>query len=337
MLPYSSLVEFKQPHEFAGKSSVMLTLDNQKYINQVDAIVHNLATQYQNPQKIVSSESGINPQDIVEYGDAPGAVFQADGDIDKAIRNVKPNDIDPQLIAITQAKKNDIFLVAGISGMSAGEGAGTVGATATGMNAFLTQSNAQDSDPIIQFRHYAKRLVTILITYLKTHSNEVEYRIDHPADSEMEYTFERITPSEYKDMGHDIIIDVPLSEFAKQQKKGELFQLLSLQTQTGVEYVSPQTVIDMLDLPNKVEIINNLHHSQAEEFKRRELETAQLTAQLFAQAIADPEATDGASIEQLAQAAAMQAVQMVEEAEAKRKPSGTGGGGVGVSAPQNQG
>lgn len=336
MLPYSELVEFKQPHEFAGKSSVMLTLDNQKYINQVDAIVHNLATQYQNPQKIVSTDSGISPQDIAQYGDAPGAVFQADGDIDKAIRNVKPNDIDAQLIAITQAKKNDIFLVAGITGAS-GDKAGTVGATASGMNAFLTQANAQDSDPIIQFRHYAKRLVTILVSYLKTHGEEIEYRIDHPANSEMEYTFHKITPTEYKEIGHDIIIDVPLSEFAKQQKKNELFQLLSLQTQTGVQYVSPEMVIDILDMPNKIDLINNIHTDRDAEFRRREMETAQMTAQIFAQAIADPEATDGASIDQIAQAAAMQAVQMVEEQEAKRKPSGTGGGGVGAAAPQNQG
>lgn len=336
MLPYSELVEFKQPHEFAGKSSVMLTLDNQKYINQVDAVVHNLATQYQNPQKVVSVESGISPQDVAQYGDAPGAVFQADGDIDKAIRNVKPNEIDPQLIAITQAKKNDIFLVAGIAGAS-GDKAGTVGATATGMNAFLTQANAQDSDPIIQFRNYAKRLVTVLVSYLKTHGEEIEYRIDHPANSEMEYTFEKLNPSDYKEIGHDIIIDVPLSEFAKQQKKNELFQLLSLQTQTGVQYVTPEMVIDILDMPNKIELINNIHTDRDAEFRRREMETAQLTAQLFAQAIADPNATEGVSIQEMAQAAAMQAVQMVEEAEAKRKPSGTGGGGVGVSAPQNQG
>lgn len=330
-LPYSILLEYKQTHEFAGKSSAMLIMDNQKFINQVDGIVHNLATQNQNPQKIVSSESGLDPTTVAKFGDTPGAVFQVDGDIDKAIRSVAPSPIDKVLLEIAREKKNDIMVVANINGTKMGESIGTAGATASGVGAIMAQSNQQDSDPKYQFQHYIRRVVSLMLNYIKYNNEDVEYRIDHNADNPHEYSFKTISAKDYRDIGHDIIIDVPFSQFEKQQKKNELFQLLSLQTQTGVEYVSPKMVIEMLEFPNQVELINHLHETEEQMIREREMKVAQITGELLGQAIA--QAAPGVSLQQMAQAAAMQAVQTVDEQE-KQKKGGTGGG-AGVSAPQN--
>ena len=83
--PFSILYDFQQRQDFWAMSTCELILDNQKIINKVESIITLLGTMMQNPQKIVSTSSGINPKDLAKYGHAPGQVWETNGDINNSM------------------------------------------------------------------------------------------------------------------------------------------------------------------------------------------------------------------------------------------------------------
>lgn len=333
LIPYSLIREFKQPHEFAGRSSAMLTLDNQKFINKVDAIVQNLATQHQNPQKAVNKSSGLDPATVAQYADAPGAVFAVDGDPSQAIVNIKPAEINPALLSLASAKKEDMMFVAMISDTQLGEAPGSV-TTAGGVNSLIQQSSIKNSDSKIQFEKYITRLVELLIDIVKQHNQEIEYRVDSTnPNSEMEYEFITLKPSDYKDIQQDIVIEIPMSQTEKEQRRNQVMQLLALQGQTGQEILDPIDALSMMEFSDTNRLIANIMaKKQKQQEEEQKLKTvAQLAVQKALMAV--PQMQQGASIQEVAQAAVQEAVQEFEQQQSGAQPQ-QGGGAVGQAAPQ---
>lgn len=83
--PIIGLREFKEAHEFVGRSSCQLILDKVKSINEYDAIAGNILSQLSNQQKLVSSASGIDPKMLAKYGNAPGLVISTNTDVNNSI------------------------------------------------------------------------------------------------------------------------------------------------------------------------------------------------------------------------------------------------------------
>ncbi len=84
--PFAILHDFKQRQDFWGMSTCQFILDNQKIINKIESIIAMLGILLQNPQKIVTKSSGINPRSIAKYGNAPQQVWETnDGDPSKSI------------------------------------------------------------------------------------------------------------------------------------------------------------------------------------------------------------------------------------------------------------
>src|SRR5699024_8395308 len=101
------LYDFPQRQDFWGMGTCEVILDNQKLINKVESIMALIGALLQNPQKIVSKSSGINPSEAATYASTPGHVWETNIDIDKSMKWQEPPQIPTSLFNLAdQARLN---------------------------------------------------------------------------------------------------------------------------------------------------------------------------------------------------------------------------------------
>ena len=106
--PFAILYDFPQRQDFWAKSTCEFILDNQKIINKIESIIAMIGTLMQNPQKILHNQSGINPDEVAMFGNAPGHTFVSNMPGQQAITYIEPPQIPQVLFNMLENAKANI-------------------------------------------------------------------------------------------------------------------------------------------------------------------------------------------------------------------------------------
>lgn len=335
--PIIPLREFKNTHEFIGKSTVQVVLNKQKSVNKVDSIIANIADQLSNQQKIVAVESGIDPEMLAKYGNAAGLVISTKTDVNNSVAYMKPPEIPATLVQHKRESKEDIYEVANITPASLGKNVGSI-TTAGGVNAMIGQGNGMETNPKANYKVFVEKVYRTMMEFIVGNFKKISRRIDnHDPDQDISFGFKEFDISKFKDKDYDMYIDVRATAAEIVQQKQEVMQILGLQAQTGEKILSEATIIDLMDFPDKDRILANYYDRKNEKNATGNeiMRVATQAAMMMAQEIHNNEGdNDNVSIQEMAQMAARQAMQSKPMNDQNAPRGSTAGAGQGAGAPQ---
>ncbi|QWE49702.1 portal protein [Paenibacillus phage SV21] len=278
--PFAILYDFPQRQDFWGKSTCEFILDNQKIINKVESIIAMIGTLMQNPQKIVSKESGINPAEVKKYGNAPGHTWAANGpNPSSAITYVQPPQIPTTLYNLLETAKNNIREITGLNQAYMGETVGSL-QTSTGVQQLIERATMRDRDQMYDLEVYIRALSELLISFITTKYTEKRFiRIE--GKHQGEYQFMEFIGREFADIDFDFVIDVsskaPVSRMREQQEAKDLLTMQG-QYQFPVPVITPQEFIEMSDMVHKDQLLERM---QEDEIRNKAAELTQMVNMLW--------------------------------------------------------
>lgn len=283
IFPFIKLDQYPQRQDFWGVSDAKLILPNVKMINKVQSVLGTLATLYQNPQKIVSEASGIDPRIVSRYGNAFGITYLSKHpDLKNVIQNVETKDIPPVLLDYIQFLKEDIDDFTGLTDIATGQKSGSV-QTAGGIDSMIQRSLVSEQDEILVFERFLEKVSYALLL------NAVEYYQDdrvmrlrsEKPNEEFEYEYVPFNSQEFEDIMWDFSIDIVKKIKNNQETKQEVMQMLSewqLQYAPEVPIVTPEDIVKAFN-PNDRDVI--LNRIKEEREKRSYEQAAEITQEVI--------------------------------------------------------
>lgn len=314
MYPFAILYDFKQRQDFWGKSTSQLILENQKIINKVEQIIAMIGILLQNPQKVVHKRAGINPRELLKYGNAPGHVWVTNTDVARSIHWVQPPQIPQQLFNLAEQAKDNIRDVTGLTEAYMGQTVGSL-QTSGGVNALIERSTLRDRDQMYDYELFVEDFSRILIAYMVEKYDATRFALVLGNKNDEHPEFLEYIGTDFEGLDYEFHIDVsataPITRVRMQE---EMDKLLEIQGQYGLEpaVITPEEYIKNQSFINSEQIL-----------RRMELEKAQIQTQQSLQ-VANMmlEAMMGQVPEEQIQEMAMQMIQQQNE---QRKIGSTAG------------
>lgn len=329
MYPFAVLYDYKQRQEFWGKSTAMLIIENQKLINKVESIVAMIGTLMQNPQKVITKSSGINPIEAMKYSFAPGHVWVTnDRDPSRSVAWQQLPNIPPALLNLADVAKNNIREITGLNEAYMGQNVGSL-QTSGGVNALIDRATMRDRDQMYEVEAYIEQLSRVIIAFITTKYTEERFMrmVGDPTKPEATTEFIPFVGRDFADIDFDIEMDVSAhAPISQARREAELDRLMELQGQYGMNprVITPQEYIKGKRMVDADKIINRMN---AEEHQNK-LDMLTQVAQMMQNAMMDnvpPEAIMQMAEEQL---------RAMESGEYPINPNedALGGGGIGSAA-----
>lgn len=259
--PFAIFYDFKQRQDFWGMSTCEYILDNQKLINKVESVIALIGTLLQNPQKVITKTSGINPREAAKYGDAPGHTYLTnDGDPSRSIYWLQPPQIPTALFNLAEQAKQNIREVTGLTESYMGQSVGSL-QTSSGVDSLIERSTMRDRDQMYDLELFIEDLSKLLIGFITEYYTEDRYMrvID---EEEGTVNFETFNGAEFKDLAFDIKLNVsakaPISR-ARQQQEMEKLITLQGQMQYDPPIITPQEYMKFSDFQDSDKIIKRMN------------------------------------------------------------------------------
>lgn len=289
--PFSILYDFRQRQDFWGMSTCEFILDNQKIINKIESIITMLGILLQNPQKVVSKESGINPRTVAKFGNAPQQVYEAAGDPSKAIYYVPTPNIPPVLLSLLEQAKANIREITGLTESYMGQNVGSL-QTSSGVQALIDRATMRDRDQMYDIELYIEDLTKLIIDFMTTYYEEERLaRILDPSSGEV-VEFVPFVGTEFKDLAYDVAVDVSSkAPVTRMREIQEAKELLNLQGQYGNNYqvpvITPQEAIEMMNLVHGDRIIERMNMDELTNKTEQAMQVAQMMSEAMSNGV-DP-------------------------------------------------
>jgi hypothetical protein len=302
--PFAILYDFPQRQDFWGKSTCEFILDNQKIINKIEAIIATIGLLLQNPQKIVSKASGLNPREVAKYGNAHGHVFYVNGTPANAMMWQTPPQIPQSLFNLLENAKANIREITGLTEAYMGQSVGSL-QTSSGVSSLIERATLRDRDQMYDVELYIEDLSRLLLGFItEFYTEERVIRIDKPTEKiEMDrQEFINFVGRSFADIDFDMEINVsanaPISRL-RQQSEAE--KLINMQGQYGFkpELIKPQEYIRMSEFTDAEQIVERMDNEEM----RNQVEEAFAVAQEIQKGIqvgASPEALKQKAMEMFA-------------------------------------
>lgn len=270
-LPFSILYDETTPHYFWGISTVEIVLPSQEIINKIDSIILTLAGKHQAPVTLVSKNSGIPPEVLGKYINQPGYVISVVGaQVTNVVHQITPHEISPMLINLRTIHKNAMWEVANITEAYKGDSVGSL-TTSSGVSDLIAQSNKGDILRINNLENFVSDLgkkIMDVYKHLIEGNNKGKFSYIDP--EEMDTKKDKfINKEDFKkiNQGYTFTIDATAKINASRSKEQkDIMTLTEIQLQYGanmkVPLVTPEEIIDALDLTNGKQIINRIRKQE---------------------------------------------------------------------------
>lgn len=285
MYPFAILYDYKQRKEFWGKSIASLIIDNQKLINKVESLIAMIGTLLQNPQKVISKKSGINPKEARKYSTAPGHVWVTNERPRDSIAWQEPPQIPQALYNLAEAAKQNIREITGMNEAYMGQAVGSL-QTSSGVDALIDRATMRDRDKMYDIELYIEQLSRLIIGFVVHYYTDYRYlKVIHDESNPNDAEFIEFLGTDYQDLEFDFHIDVsgkaPITMLRKQQ---EAENRLQLQGQYGFNprIITPQEYIENMDMVGKREILDRMNREEMQS----NLQKLQTVLQMCVEAIA---------------------------------------------------
>ncbi len=287
--PFAILYDFPQRHDFWGMSTCQFILDNQRIINKVESIIAMIGTLMQNPQRIISRQSGIDPNEMSTYGNLPGMTWQSNDNPSQSVHYVQPPNIPQVLFNLLENAKANIREITGLTEAYLGQTVGSL-QTSSGVQSLIERATMRDRDQMYDIELYIEELSKLIIDFM-TEYYEEERMIRVMGERPEEYTFKPFLGAAYKDLDYDIFIDVSSkAPVTRMREAQEAKDLLNMQGQYGFspEIVKPQEVVEMMDFSNKNKLIERMNIAEMNNKVEQAMQVAQMMTEALNQGV-DPQ------------------------------------------------
>lgn len=279
--PFEVLYDFRQRQDFWGMSTCEFILDNQKIINKVESIIAMIGILLQNPQKIVSKTSGIDPKELAKFGNAPNMVWESNELPSQTLHIVQPQAIPPQLFNLLEAAKQNIREITGLTESYMGQNVGSL-QTSSGVQALIDRSTMRDRDQMYDIELYVEGLTKLQLAFM-TEFYEEERLIRILDDKGEVQDFIPYVGKDFADLAYDVAVDVsskaPITRMREQQEAKELLNTQGQYFQDApVAILKPQEAIRMMNLVHGEEIIDRMN---MEEMQNKTQEAMQVAEMMF--------------------------------------------------------
>lgn len=277
--PIARLSDFKQRQSFWSMSTCEFILDNQRIINKVESIIVMIGTLMQNPQKVVSKNSGISIDEVSQFGNLQGVVWQSnDPDPSKSIVHLNPPQIPTVLFNLLEQAKENIREITGITQAYLGQNVGSL-QTSSGVNQLIERATLRDRDQMYDLEMFITDLTEIIIDFMLEYYTEERWLRIGEGDSEEDFL--RFVARDFKDIDYDIQIDVSAkAPITRMREADEARQLLEMQGQYGGQFptsiITPQEAIRKMHITNAEEIIERMNMEEMVNKTEQAMQVAQM-------------------------------------------------------------
>lgn len=289
--PFSVYYDFKQRQDFWGIGVCEYVLDNQKIINKVESVIALIGTLMQNPQKAVSKESGVNPEEVSKYGDVPGQAFLVNGDPSRAIYQLPVPTIPQALFNLAEQAKQNIREITGLTESYTGQSVGSL-QTSSGVDSLIERSTLRDRDQMYDLELFIEDLSTLVIKFVSEYYTEPQFlrTID---EAQGKVDFEEFIGKDFKDLAFDIKVNVSSkAPITRARQKQEMEKLLTLQGQMKFDppLVIPQEYIQWSEFADSDKIISRMNMDEFQSTSAILNETIQMMNEALASGVSVEEA-----------------------------------------------
>lgn len=322
--PFAILYDEKEENDFHGTSMIQQILENQKVINKIDQTVSIIGVLHQNPQKIVSRESGINAQELARTGTLPGKVWTTNGDPSSSIYNVRPPEIPLGAMQLKDRMVQDIRDISGINEAYTGQSVGSL-TTSTGVNSLIERATIRDRDKMIQIDEFVERISHLIVLNILYKWQDVrpvtttapngqpEFEMYQPVDEITADNLEWIVKS-------DIYARAPVTQASKRQQADALMQMQG-QFNYNPPIITPEEWIQFQEFEMKEDIMYRMEQDRKILEQNKAQNLAQQISQLVSQATEG--IAQGMSQEEVMQIIQQTAQQLVDQQQAEEMRNGS--------------
>jgi len=291
--PFAVYLDEEEENTFWGNSVIMDIFENQKIINKTAQIASIIGVLHQNPQKIVSRESGINAADLARTGTLPGKVWTTNADPQNSIHTIQPPDIPRGLFDLEDRLKNDIREIVGVTEAYTGNSVGSL-TTSTGVNSLIERSTIRDRDKMVQLDKFVEDISNLIVMSIiynwkdarpmmqENPNGEPTYDMFQPFD---DWTAENI---EWR-VKSDVYARAPVTQATKRQQADQLIQMQG-QFQFQPALITPEEWVQFQDFDMGEDIMRRMEEDrqkmeqqQAQDMAAQITQLAEFTHQLMMQ------------------------------------------------------
>lgn len=300
--PFAMYLDEEEENSLWGTSIIMDIFENQKIINKISQVASIIGVLHQNPQKIVSRESGINAADLAKTGTLPGKVWTTNADPQNSIHTIQPPEIPRGLFELEDRLKNDIREIVGVNEAYTGNSVGSL-TTSTGVNSLIERATIRDKDKMVQIDKFVEDVSNLIVlTILYTWKDERPMMSTAPDGNPQ---FEQFQPFddwtaeniEWR-VRSDVYAKAPVTQASKRQQADQLMQMQG-QFQFNPPLITPEEWVQFQDFDMKEDILRRmeedrvkLEQQQAQDLVSKITELSMFVSQLQAQG-APPEQIQG--------------------------------------------
>lgn len=281
--PFAVLYDEEEEDDFFGGSIAMEVLENQKIINKTQQTASIIGVLHQNPQKVVSRESGINAQELAKTSTLPGKVWTTNSDPQNSIVNLKPEDIPKGLFELDDRVRNNVMETAGVNEAYTGQSVGSL-TTSTGVNSLIERATIRDKDKMIQIDEFCERISHLIVLHVLHKWKDTRPIPTRKSDGSMNYeTYEPIPAEEIKNLEWyvkcDTYASAPTTQAQRRQQADNLLQQQG-QFQFNPPIITPQEWIKFQDNEFTEDILRRMQQDQQALEREKALDTKSAILQI---------------------------------------------------------
>lgn len=333
--PFAVLYDEKEENDFHGTSMTQQILENQKVINKLDQVVSIIGVLHQNPQKIVSRESGINAQELARTGTLPGKVWTTNADVSGSIFNVQPPEIPMGAMQLKERMVQDIRDIAGINEAYTGQSVGSL-TTSTGVNSLIERATIRDKDKMIQIDAFVERISHLIVLNIlykwqdmrpittTAPNGEPSFEMYQPVDEVTADNLEWIVKS-------DVYARAPITQASKRQQADALIQMQG-QFNYNPPLITPEEWIQFQEFEIREDILYRMEQDRITMQQNEAQDLAGIVSQLVQQATQSM--AQGASAEEVQGMIQQSAQEIVQQRQTEQMRNGTSRPRDAAQAPQ---
>lgn len=263
--PFAVLYDEEEEQDFWGTSICMDAMENQKILSKVSQTASIIGMLHQNPQKVVSRESGINGTELARTGTLPGKVWTANGDPSKAIHHLEPPNIPKELFDLKQDIQSDIKDMAGISEAYTGQSVGSL-TTSTGVDSLIERATIRDKDKMIQIDEFVERISHLIVQFIIHKWDRARPIAQRQPNGSMTHDqWEPIDEITAKNLEwrvrSDVYAKAPTTQAQRRQQADNLMQMQG-QFQFSPAIITPEEWIQLQDFDIKDQILARMQNDR---------------------------------------------------------------------------
>lgn len=228
----------------------------QRVANLIESAINNIAMHHAIPTYLVSSESGIDIDDFAKLSQAPGIVWEVNGDPAQAVKTLNDAEVNEAMVAIKESFVNNIKEYAGVNAAYQGD-LGTSGSTSSGTIEAISRATIIDNNPLKQIEIFVEKLSRMLIKFMaRYYSGEHIYIRDTSKDisklTDTDFREVEMKP-EYSALSYDFTVDLASRN---KNDKNRQYNLMKELYQMQVQYKDPNKVINITDVVRAANLDN---------------------------------------------------------------------------------